>query len=178
MKYKILTIVLFVFAGVSYASSQSIPGEFELPYGIVAEDSVCTEDLPVLSDEVYSVGVVLDRNYDYDLLNKRLKLIRLSNDLKIIGFVSAFAVDIIIMWVGVNQEWNSWVMIGTGVAGGIGADWLFSRIAGNIRKKADAIVVNSAPVANIGSNTRIVTSTFSTKGQALPGIGFGFQYDF
>lgn len=178
MKSRILTLILFVLTGISSILSQPVPADFTMSHDMEINDSIDYKDLPVLSDEVYSIDVILDRNYEYELLNKRLKLIKMSNDLKIVGSVSMFAVMGIFIGIGVTQDWNSWVMIGCGLVGAFGSEWLFNKIASNLRKKADAIVVNSVSVAGIGSNAHILASTFSSRGQKLSGIGLGIQYDF
>lgn len=178
MKSRILALMLFIFTGISSILSQSVTADFAMSHDMEINDSIDFKDLPVLSDEVYSIDVILDRNYGYELLNKRLKLIRLSNDLKITGVVSMFAVMGIIIGIGATHDWNSWLTIGCGVVGAFGSEWLFNKIASNLRKKADAIVINTVPVADIGCNAHILASTFSSKGQKLSGIGLGIQYDF
>lgn len=179
MKTMIIIVFMFLFTCNTLTFSQVKTSEDPIVNQTQeATDSVSLENLPVLSSQIYDFDIELNRNYEYDVINKRRSLLKLSNDLNIIGFVSMFATAGILIGIGCTHDWNSWLTVGGGIVGGIGIEWIFYKIADNIRKKADAIIINSVPVADISRRTHILAATFSKNGQKISGIGFGIQYDF
>lgn len=179
MKAKTIIVFLILITYASFGYSQSEYPEFTLTsINTEFNDSTIVEELPILSANIYESEIEMNRNYEYDIINKRRSLIKLSNDLRIVGVVSMFAIVGIISGIGCTHDWNSWLIIGSSVVGGLGIEWMFNRFASNLRKKADAIVINTVPVANIGSKTHLLATTISERGMKISGLGLGLQYDF
>ena len=120
-------------------------------------ENLKTTSLPSLSLEYYhdSTMNVLERNYDYQLMNKKRKYEYWSKECLIIGAACIFAVSGINAWLANKYDWNLWIDIpcATVVAMGVFIPSIY--VSRNLQKKADAIKIVPIAEVNINENTAI-----------------------
>lgn len=128
----------------------------------VADTTCITEKttvntLPSLSLQYYNDSNinVLERNYDFRLMNKKSKLEFWSNECKVFAFCGLLTVIGVNSWLASEYDWNLWIDVpcATVVAMGVFIPLLYASI--RLQIKADAIKIVPITEVNINDDTTI-----------------------
>lgn len=151
------------------------------------EDSICKNKvnsvqvdslvLNSFSSSFYYSKNALERNYDFELLNKQRKLRMWSNEISVWGYVSIFVVMGLGGWAAVDRPWSLLITIPLEVivCGGIiigSSIW-----ANNLMEKAAAIHEFSVSIIDI-NNSDLFISHYSMDRNYNLGLGIGYKYNF
>lgn len=122
----------------------------------VVEYSIETT-LPSLTLKYYndSINNVLERNYDFQLMNKKRKLEFWATEIKTIGYITVLALVGINGWLAVEYEWNLWIDIPCCSIVAMGTVASFIYLSNFVEKKADAIKVVPLTEININDDTTV-----------------------
>lgn len=113
--------------------------------------------LPSLSLEYYydSTMNVLERNYNYQLMNKKRKYEYWSKECLIMGAACSVAVLGINGWLANKYNWNLWIDIPCAAVVAIGVFIPFGCVGRHLQNKADAIKIVPITEVNINDDTTI-----------------------
>lgn len=139
-------------------------------------DSMQIENLQSMSLSYYNSRKTLERNYNFEILNKKRRLRMWSNEVRILGYVSYLG----ICFGGpfLFPDASLWVLIPTEVVIGGGIIVGSNIWANNLRKKADALKNTSVSVLKINSNSSLILTQYSTDFCQYAGLGVGYKYKF
>lgn len=178
MKHIYISLLLIFFS----ITSTSAQTQNVCSYGIVnsnilsESDSVKLEDLQYMSLSYFNSRRTLDRNYNFEIYNKKRKLKMWSNEVRLLGYASFLG----ICFGGplLFPDASLWVLIPTEVVIGGGIIVGSNIWANNLRKKADALKDTSFSVLKINSNSNLVITQYTADLCPYAGIGLGYRYKF
>lgn len=116
----------------------------------VATDTI-NEALPNLTLDYYNGYNIENRSYNYELINQKRQIEKLSADVFHLCALAFLLGDALVVMVGINNDWSLWVTIPTGLAAGAAAVYPIYKWSKHINNKAKAIEVS--PVVGIATNT-------------------------
>lgn len=102
-----------------------------------------------------SINNVLERNYDFQLMNKKRKLEFWATEMRTIGYITVLALCGINGWLAVEYEWNLWIDIPCCSIVAMGTVASFIYLSNFVKKKADAIKVVPLTEININDDTTV-----------------------
>lgn len=140
-------------------------------------DTLKGDDLPILTQSFYNNKNVLERNYDYELLNRKRKLNVLSKDMFVLGSVTtmAFSIGCGILFHDINCP--MWISLPSFIVLGGGCAVAFVLYGLNLKKKSNAIHIASFPIYKVGHTGHLYVSHFNTD-KTKNGIGLSYKYNF
>ena len=142
-------------------------------------DTTHVEILPKLSAEYYNNETFLNKNYDYELINKKRALKKNSNDLLIFGMALAVGGYFATSYIGAKNSWSMAVSIPVGTVVSAGLISPFVVWADHLRTKANNIRVETSYILPIGRHIELGSAFFSTNHNWTDGaIGLGFKTTF
>ena len=137
------------------------------------------QQLPALTADYYDGVTFLKQNYNYELANKKRQLKRISNDVLFGGVILAVMGNLAISYVGAENGWSLAVSIPAGVAVAGAILWPTGLWGDHLRKKADAIEVETAYVLPVGGQTQLGAAVFHNSNEhSLNAIGIGLKTTF
>lgn len=139
-------------------------------------DSLKIEDLQSMSLSYYNSRKTLERNYDFEVLNKKRRLRMWSNEVRILGYASFLG--ICFAGPALFPDASLWVLIPTEVLIGGGIIVGSNILANSLRKKSDALNNTSVSVFKINSNSSLILTQYSTDFSKYAGLGVGYMYKF
>ncbi|MDY6437390.1 MAG: hypothetical protein SPK72_07455 [Bacteroidales bacterium] len=107
--------------------------------------------LPNLTLDYYNGYNIENRSYNYELMNQKRQIEKLSADIFHLSSIAFLLADALVTYVGINNDWSLWVTIPVGIAAGAAAVYPIYRWSKSIRKKAKSIEVS--PVVGAYTNT-------------------------
>lgn len=135
-----LTAILFILAtlmlGQTTASAQ-VTQPNQSP-----TDTLAFGILPSLSHDFYNTSSIVDRNYNYELLNKKRSLQMWSGEVLTIGmiiFMGEIAANSVL---AVNNKWNLWIDIPCATIVGMATLMPFVFWSKHLQQRADAIEIS------------------------------------
>lgn len=177
MKY-LCIILLFVSFSTLSASAQYATPEDTISKNIVNDaltDSIVSNGF---SSSFYFSKNVLERNYDYELFNKKRKLLMWSNEVRVLGYASMLGVIGLGSWLAADGNWSLWITIPVEVIIGGGICYGANVWANNLKKKADAIQESSISIMEINHRSNLYITHYSINGNNNLGFGVGYKYNF
>lgn len=175
MKY-LYIILLFVSLSPLSASAQYVTLEDFIGTNIVNDVQTDTIISNGFSSSLYYTKNVLERNYDFELFNKQRKLRLLSNEVRILGYVSS--VGFAIAGSMLFPDASLWILIPTEIVIGCGIIVGSNIWANHLRKKADAIQESLVSIMEINHNSHLYITHYSMKGNYNLGFGVGYKHIF
>lgn len=163
MKRYILLAVLLLMAIVSTA----------------AQGAVLGDSLPPLTAGYYDGVTFLNQNYNYELSNKKRALRRNSKDILIAGIALYSLGYMATTLVAGANDWSLAVAVPAQIA--VGGAILLPAIhwSSHLRKKADAIQVETAYVLPLGEHTELGPAMFRNSNEhSMNAIGIGLKTTF
>lgn len=137
------------------------------------------QQMPALSANYYDGVTFLKQSYNYEQANKKRALKRNSSDIMLAGVVVATLGYTAINYVGEQNGWSMAVTIPVGVAVAGAVIWPTTLWSNHLRKKADAIQVETAYVLPIGGHTELGAAMFRSNNElGLNSIGIGLKTTF
>ncbi len=166
-------IIFFILPFISNAQTHdSISNKFECYDSAYCAQLDTTSNL--VSDYYTNYNYSLNRNYDYELINKKRKLEMWAEETKNIGFALGFGICIIGGCLAYDNNWSKWIYVPCGTVIFSGCILSSMYISKHLQKKADAINVSTIAQYNINNNFSVNAVHFSNsidKSQKAIGIG-------
>ena len=168
-----LMLKTFLFISLSLVFGSSMVMAQEPRAGKLLADSVATFELPCLSCDFYNANTIVDRNYDYELLNKKRALEMWSVDVKALCLVSFFGVMLANGILAVNNKWNLWIDIPCATVVGMSTMIPFFIWSRNLKRKADAIEIS--PTIGYINNDPYLNTAMLSNSTNVSGLSFGVK---
>lgn len=135
--------------------------------------------LPVLTTEYYGGVTFLTKSYNYELQNKKKQLRRTARDIEIMGVGLLLGISYVGGTVTSNIGWSEWVSIPCLTVFGVSALGGLTLWSSHLRKKADAIQVETAYVLPLGEHTELGPAMFRNSNEhSMNAIGIGLKTTF
>ena len=143
-------IILLIFL-----QSLTLFGQVETP----AVSDTIVSDFPCLFCDFYNEMNISDRNYEYELINKKHRLELLAQGVSIGGIAAIVAIEVANAILAVNNDWNLWIDIPCVTVLSLATAVPFVLLSNHFHKRADAIeitpVVGLASSNTVGLNVKI-----------------------
>ena len=137
--YKILLAGIFVMIS-QFVFAQS---------GDVTRNDTIVTNLHSFSHNFYYDQNIVDRSYDYELINKKRKIEMWAREVDNMGAILPLAIVLVDVVLVIENEWNLWINIPCTAALSGAVGYSFYKWGQNIKKRADAIEVS--PMISINS---------------------------
>lgn len=135
--------------------------------------------LSLLTTDYYHGVTFLNRTYDYELQNKQRSLKQQSVEILVLGIVAAIGTSVGGALVASDHGWSDWAIypLQTGIIIAVGAP--FCIWSNHLRKRANAIQIDTAYLLPMGKSSELGAALFTTDGQlGYRAIGIGFKTTF
>ncbi len=136
---------------------------------LIKTDSVTSVDLPSLSLDSYYINNIADRNYNYELLNKKRYYEMWSGEVKTIGMITLLALATVNAILAEKYEWNLWIDIPCATIAGCAILIPCVLWSNNLQAKADNIII-SPTIGHISNSIPPNTAMNSDPSSFILGI--------
>ena len=175
-QYILTTIVLLVLPLLTVAAQTAADTT------ATAQDTVTvnkTDPLPSFSAMYYDTDISLDRGYDFARLNKKRSLKMWSVEVLGLGALMAAGTYMVLVSVSTNEDWNDWIGTAVTAGGAIAVMAPFVVWSHHLKRKSDAISVETAYLYPLGRGVEIGTVRFSSRADlSCNAIGIGVRTSF
>ena len=168
--------LLFCLDVFSHAQNMKIYEGVDASEQALYNDSLVNQRSNSLALSLYNSLQALDRNYNYELMNKSRKLRMWSNEVRVLGY--AFALGILFGCPYLFPDCSLWILIPVECVVACGALVASNILANSLKKKSEAIKESSIASWNINAKSKLCVTNYSTKRTRCLGLGIGFKYSF
>lgn len=141
-------------------------------------NSTVEVEFPSLVNDFYATSFNWERNFDYELMNKKRRLEMRAGEIKTLSWVCCLAVICVNGYFAVEYGWNLWVYIPCGTVVTVGTIGAFFYWSNQVDKKAQAIDINGLASVPVGDkySFELVSYQFDNNNQHKS-LGIGLTYN-
>lgn len=175
MKLNRFFILMLLSLLCSTASSQSLEANDTIHN---RAEAIGPRELPTLPLSAYLETNSMDRSYNYKLLNKKRKLLRMSKDVETFSYLCGLGAMLGVFAIADDKNWSEWIITPCGMIGFFAVTIPLNMWSKNLEKKANAIDVSTAYILPIDKSFSVGVSHFRNKNDYAHSIGIGIKKTF